>query len=53
MRQILIAWTISAVSWATALAVDPHSPIEPVVMPMDFVEWARGAAAVAIQQVFP
>lgn len=25
MRQILIAWTISAVSWATALAVDPHS----------------------------
>ena len=36
-----------------AYAVDPHSPIEPVVMPMDFVEWARGAAAVAIQQVFP
>lgn len=31
----------------------PHSTIDPVVMPMDFVEWARGAAAVAIQHEFP
>ena len=29
------------------------SAIDPVVMPMDFVEWARGAAAVAIQHDFP
>jgi predicted NBD/HSP70 family sugar kinase len=27
--------------------------IEPVVMPMDFLEWARGAAALAIQHEFP
>ena len=25
----------------------------PVVQPMDFLEWARGAAVVAIQAVFP
>jgi predicted NBD/HSP70 family sugar kinase len=27
--------------------------LEPVIRPMDFVEWARGAAVVAIQEVFP
>jgi len=36
-----------------AFAAGPRSPLEPVVMPMDFVEWARGAAAVAIQHEFP
>jgi predicted NBD/HSP70 family sugar kinase len=36
-----------------AYAAGPLSPIDPVVMPMDFVEWARGAAAVAIQAEFP
>ena len=36
-----------------AYAAGPGSAIEPVVMPMDFVEWARGAAAVAIQHEFP
>jgi predicted NBD/HSP70 family sugar kinase len=34
-------------------AAGPQSTIEPVVMPMDFVEWARGAAVVAIQHEFP
>ena len=34
-------------------ASPPVSTIEPVVMPMHFVEWARGAAAVAIQHQFP
>jgi len=29
------------------------STIEPVVRPMDFTEWARGAAVTAIQAVFP
>jgi predicted NBD/HSP70 family sugar kinase len=36
-----------------AYAAGPQSAIEPVVMPMDFVEWARGAAVVAIQHEFP
>jgi predicted NBD/HSP70 family sugar kinase len=27
--------------------------VEPVVRPMDFFEWARGAAVIAIQEVFP
>ena len=27
--------------------------LDPVVMPMTFLEWARGAAVVAIQEVFP
>jgi predicted NBD/HSP70 family sugar kinase len=36
-----------------AYAAGPTSAIEPVVMPMDFVEWARGAAAVALQHEFP
>ena len=27
--------------------------LEPLIRPMDFIEWARGAAAVAIQEVFP
>ena len=27
--------------------------VDPVVMPMTFLEWARGAAAVAIQAAFP
>ena len=36
-----------------AYSVGPQSAIEPVVMPMGFVEWARGAAAVAIQGDFP
>ena len=36
-----------------AYAAGALSSIEPVIMPMDFVEWARGAAAVAIQHEFP
>ncbi|MEO5852942.1 MAG: ROK family protein [Nocardioides sp.] len=36
-----------------AYSAGPLRPIDPVVMPMDFVEWARGAAAVAIQHRFP
>jgi predicted NBD/HSP70 family sugar kinase len=36
-----------------AYSAGPVSTIDPVVMPMDFVEWARGAAAVAIQHAFP
>ena len=36
-----------------AYAVGSVSSIEPVITPMDFVEWARGAAAVAIQHEFP
>ena len=36
-----------------AHAAGPVSSIEPVVMPMHFVEWARGAAVVAIQHQFP
>jgi predicted NBD/HSP70 family sugar kinase len=36
-----------------AYAAGPASPLDPVLMPMDFVEWARGAAAVAIQHEFP
>ena len=36
-----------------AYTAGPLSTIDPVVMPMDFVEWARGAAAVAIQHDFP
>ena len=36
-----------------AYAAGPVTTVDPVVMPMDFVEWARGAAAVAIQQAFP
>jgi predicted NBD/HSP70 family sugar kinase len=35
-----------------AYAATSGSPVDPVVMPMDFVEWARGAAAVAIQNEF-
>jgi predicted NBD/HSP70 family sugar kinase len=27
--------------------------MEPVIRPMDFLEWARGAAVVAVQRVFP
>jgi hypothetical protein len=27
--------------------------VEPVIRPMDFLEWARGAAVVAIQGSFP
>ncbi len=29
------------------------SALEPVIQPMDFLEWARGAAVVAIQAAFP
>ena len=29
------------------------SDLEPVIRPMDFHEWARGAAVIAIQEVFP
>jgi predicted NBD/HSP70 family sugar kinase len=29
------------------------SAMEPVVRPMNFLEWARGAAVVAIQEIFP
>lgn len=29
------------------------SALEPVIRPMDFHEWARGAAVIAIQEVFP
>jgi hypothetical protein len=36
-----------------AFAAGPHTGIEPVVTPMDFVEWARGAAVMAIQHEFP
>ncbi len=36
-----------------AYAAGPLSALDPVVMPMDFVEWARGAAAVAVQHQFP
>jgi hypothetical protein len=36
-----------------AHAAGPSSTIDPVIMPMHFVEWARGAAAVAIQHEFP
>jgi hypothetical protein len=27
--------------------------LEPVIRPMEFTEWARGAAVIAIQEVFP
>jgi predicted NBD/HSP70 family sugar kinase len=27
--------------------------VEPVIHPMDFLEWARGAAVIAIQAAFP
>ena len=37
----------------TAYSVGAVSPVEPVIRPMDFLEWARGAAVVAIQQIFP
>ena len=30
-----------------------QSAMEPVIRPMDFTEWARGAAVLAIQEVFP
>ena len=36
-----------------AYTAGPASAIDPVVMPMDFVDWARGAAAVALQHEFP
>jgi predicted NBD/HSP70 family sugar kinase len=36
-----------------AYASAPVGTIDPVVMPMHFVEWARGAAALAIQHEFP
>jgi predicted NBD/HSP70 family sugar kinase len=36
-----------------AYAAGSVSSVDPVVMSMDFVEWARGAAAVAIQHEFP
>jgi predicted NBD/HSP70 family sugar kinase len=29
------------------------SLIDPIIRPMDFAEWARGAAVVAIQRLFP
>jgi hypothetical protein len=29
------------------------SVLDPVILPMDFLEWARGAAVVAIQAGFP
>jgi predicted NBD/HSP70 family sugar kinase len=27
--------------------------LDPIIRPMDFVEWARGGAVIAIQRVFP
>jgi predicted NBD/HSP70 family sugar kinase len=36
----------------TAYSIGAVSAVEPIVRPMDFLEWARGAAVVAIQQVF-
>ena len=29
------------------------SPLEPIIRPMDFLEWARGAAVIAIRAEFP
>ena len=37
----------------TEYTIGPARALEPVVRPMDFVEWARGAAAIAIQATFP
>ena len=37
----------------TEYQVRPAPTVEPVIRPMDFLEWARGAAVVAIQEVFP
>jgi predicted NBD/HSP70 family sugar kinase len=34
--------------------LDHGAPVmEPVIRPMDFLEWARGAAVIAIQRIFP
>jgi predicted NBD/HSP70 family sugar kinase len=42
LRAALSAYNVRSVAVA-----------EPVIRPMDFLEWARGAAVVAIQEVFP
>lgn len=36
-----------------AYAVPGFATPEPIVRPMDFLEWARGAAVIAIQESFP
>lgn len=36
-----------------AFSAGRSSDLEPVIRPMDFHEWARGAAVVAVQEMFP
>jgi hypothetical protein len=47
-----LAWT-SVERGLTEYDVPGGHHGEPVVRPMDFLEWARGAAALAIQAEFP